>query len=360
MSKHRVALIGGIGSVAGMRNALPDGCELVGVCDVREHALERARTDDPSLLVTNDFYEIAKMDCDSVVSFTPNVTHRDIAVSCLEGGKHVFIEKPMGITLQQGGEILDAEKAAGKYVGVDLEFRWSKLGQAVKDIITSGEIGELRQLEVDHHRGGWLNNSPQGQYRTKRETSGVFKMEGIHVLDLLRSWGGDFVKVQSFAAPNTLPHYEFSDNHTVMIWFENGAMGRYSASHNKAAYGLGADMQRGPKGGHMFRMSMAGTKGVIDIDVWAAYINVMHYEADPRGSNSLKPEFQRRIDFSGLTNPMSAGHDMVGYRFDFLTRMRDGLPPYQRAADAYESEKIAFALDSLEDHQGGVIDCKSL
>ncbi len=361
MNTHRVAWIGGVGAVADMRAGLPEGCELVGVCDLRDDVLERARRAVPCLLVTKDYREIARMPgCDSVVTFTPNETHRDIAVACLDGGKNVFIEKPMGITLEQGCEILAAEKRVGKTVAVDLEFRASRVGRTVRAIIDSGELGELCQVEVDHHRGGWLNDTPQGQYRTKRRTSGYFKMEGIHMLDLLRFWVGDMESCRVFAAPNTLPHYEFPDNYTVMIRFANGVAGRYSGSHNKVGYSAGHSLTEGARQGHMFRLALAGTRGAVEVNLWEGYVNVFRHVASPAGTNSFKPEFERRIDFSGLRHPMEAGHDIAGCRHEFLRRMAAGEPPNQTAADAWRSERIAYAIDDCADLDGGRIDCRSI
>ena len=362
VNTHRVAWIGGVSTAARMRAELPEGCELVGVCDLRDDALERVRREAPDLLVTKDYREIAQMPgCDSVVTFTPNETHRDIAVACLDGGKNVFIEKPMGITLEQGREILAAEMRSGKTVAVDLEFRASRVGRTVRALIDSGELGELRQVEVDHHRGGWTNDTPQGCYRTKRRTSGYFKMEGIHMLDLLRFWAGEMETCRVFASPNTLPHYEFPDNHTVMIRFANGVAGRYSGSHNKVGHGAGGSLAEGARQGHLFRLALAGTRGAVEVNLWEGYVNVFHYVASPIGTNSLKPEFERRIDFSGLPNgALDAGHDLTGCRNEFLRRMAAGEPPYQSAADAWRSELISFAIDDCAELDGGLIDCRRL
>jgi len=361
VTTHRVAWIGGMASVHGVREQLPPGCELLAACEVRQDKLDQWRAEDPGLTVTEDYRQIAAMDgVDSVISFTPNETHRDIAVACLEGGKNVFIEKPMGVTLEQGRDILEAEQQSGRCVGVDLEFRYSRIGQDVKRIIDSGEIGELLQVDCDHHRGGWLNDSPQGRYRTKRGTSGLFKMEGIHMLDLLRFWAGEVETCWLFNAANALPQYEFADNATVMMRFAGGVQGRMTLSHTRAAYSLGADPARAVKHGHTHKLSAVGSKGALLIDFWAAHIDVLRLSAKPNGTDSLKPEFERRIDYSGLTNPLKAGHDMGGCRMEFLRRMGAGQPPYQPARDAFRSETIAYALDEGVAAEGGVIDCTAL
>lgn len=359
-SRHRVALIGFFSSVAGARASLPPSCELVGLCDIRADLLAKCRAEAPDLFVTDDFRKIASMpNCDTVVAWTPNDTHRDIAVACLQGGKHVFIEKPMGVTLEQGYEILAAEKASGKYVGVDLELRWGKQAQWIKQIIDAGEIGKIVQVELDHHRGNWLHDSPGGIYRTKKSHSGLMRMEGIHNLDFLRFLSGEIKSVHAFALPNTLLHYEFPDNMTLMIEFESGARGRFTSSHNKVGYIYGND-PRATDLGHSQHLVICGDKGMIRVDGWRHRIDVFHYGAQPAGTNSRRIDFVRSIDFSRLGDPWSATHDISGHRRDFMQRMADGKPPFQRAEDAHRSERLAFAIDAAACPDGRQIDCSRI
>lgn len=358
MKKHRVGLIGGFRSVAEARAALPPSCELVGLCDIKADVIEACRREAPNVFCATDYREIAALqNCDTVATFTPNNTHRDIAVACLRGGKNVWIEKPMGINLEQGRDILRAEQESGRRVGVDLEVRFSRMtGPEAKKILDSGELGRIVQVEADHHRGGWTCDTPQGDYRVKRATSGMMKMDGIHHVDLFRHWNGEVAAVQSFAAPNALPQYEFPDNLTAILWFANGALGRITTSHTKVAYSLGHDFERSPSLGHICRWAIVGTRGALTMDAWRRVINVYHFEAKPDGTNSLKPELDRQIDLSSL-DPAVAAHDMLGYRNDFLERMAGGRPPYQTAADAFRSEVVAQACDQSAYEGGRKIEC---
>lgn len=346
MKRHRVALIGGIGSVKEARGGLPPSCELVALCDIRKDLVDAYRREEPKLLATTDYREIAAFaECDTVATFTPTATHRDMAVACLRGGKNVWIEKPMGVNLDEGRDILRAEQESGRHVGVDLEVRFSRMtGRETRTILDSGELGRILQVEVDHQRGGWLCDTPSGTYRTRRATSGLMTMEGIHSIDLFRYWIGEIVAVQSFSAPNALPHYEIADNITCILWFENGAMGRYTCSHTKMSHSHGSDWNRGPEFGHILRYAIVGEKGSLSMDAWTLRIDIHHFRAKPIGTNSLKPEFDRRLDFNGLGHSV-AHHDMQGYRNDFLDRMAGGQPPFQPASDAFRSEQIASACD---------------
>ncbi len=341
---HGVGLIGCFGSVAAARQALPPGCELRGLCDIRRDLLDRCRVEDPTVFCTADYRELAKRpDIQSVVTFTPNETHRDIAVAMLGAGKHVFIEKPMGLTLDEGVEILEAERASGRYVAVDLEMRTLGMGPTLKAILDSGEIGRLVQIDHDHYRGGWVRDTPSGDYRTRQRTSGLFKMEGIHHLDLARSLAGEIEAVQAFSAERVLTQYEFPDNVTAMFWFRGGVLGRYTTSHTRCAYTVFKDDDLARETSHMKFWSIVGTEGSMHVDAWTQRINVFRFEASSSGS--LKPEFSRRLDYSSLPRPHDWFHDIAGNRRLFLERMVAGLPPVQRAADAFRSEVVAHAAD---------------
>jgi predicted dehydrogenase len=226
-------------------------------------------------------------------------------------------------------------------------------GKVVKDIVRSGEIGDVLSIENDHWRGGWTDNTPQGAYRTKRRTSGIMKMEGIHQVDFFRYIAGEMTALQSFAAPNALPHYEFPDNLTVMFWFASGARGRYTINHTRSAMSLGQDWQKAPQAGHLMFWGITGTKGSMMIDVWQSQIRVFRYVANPPGSNSLQAELDRVIDYSARPDRQALFHDMSGYRYDFLERMVRGDAPLQGLEDSIITERIAHLADQSA-YDGGV------
>jgi len=356
--KHRVGVIGFFSSAASARRFLPESCELTALCDIREDLIARCRQEAPDVFCTSDYRQLARRrDVDSVVTYTPNETHRDIAVAMLEGGKNVFIEKPMGITLRQGRDILAAERKSGKYVAVDLEMHVLGIGPAIKAILDAGEIGDVLHLEFDHHRGCWLHTGPSGVYRTRRRTGGLMRMEGVHEMDLFRLFAGEIAAVQSFCAPNALRHYEIPDNITVIVWFQSGAMGRYTINQTRSAYFKAPFEKRSPQFGHSAIWRITGTKGALDIDIWKTRINIYQFKPVPGGAGSEAPHFVRRIDYSGLEDPMRSFYeDMEGCRRLFLERMAAGLPPLQRAADAFRAEQVAWAAEKSSFERGQKID----
>lgn len=353
--KHRVAGIGCVGSVVEAKKSLPASCELVGVCDINEETLRKCREEDPSIFVTNDYHQIAAMEgCDTVVTFTPNAVHVPIGVACLDGGKNLWLEKPIGISLDQARELVEAKRRSGRHVGVDLEYRFSYMtGGTMRDIICSGEIGEVLSIHHEHYRGGWLHTSPSGEYRTKKETSGLMIMEGIHQIDFFRSLIGDVAAVQTFAAPNALCHYEIPDNLNCMMWFESGAFARITMNHTLCSYDVNPGWEAGPPSGHVMRWGITGTKGSMVADAWTGKISIFHYKEKPMGTNSMRPVLDRIIDYSQRPDRGAGFHDMYGYGRDFLERMASGRPPFQEVEDAFRSEQIARLADESA-YQGGV------
>ncbi len=105
----------------------------------------------------NDFYKmLGDPDIDAVAIMTPEHLHRDMAIAALQAGKHVYCEKPLAHTIQEGNDILAAVEASGKKFQVGTQRRSAKIYHKAKEIYESGVIGE-----VVYARGYWYRNSPQ-------------------------------------------------------------------------------------------------------------------------------------------------------------------------------------------------------
>ena len=103
--KVRVAIIGA-GAVADYHHVpgikLDPRGELVAVCDPNEKLLAKRQQDWGPTKQTTNYQEIAAdPDIDAVIICTPNFTHLPIALACLEGGKHVMCEKPLGLNFEE-------------------------------------------------------------------------------------------------------------------------------------------------------------------------------------------------------------------------------------------------------------------
>jgi predicted dehydrogenase len=115
--------------------------------DRREHA-ERlgfeATTEDWRAVVEHP-------EVDAVSVTTPNALHREVALAAIAAGKHVWIEKPVGVGLHDTLAVAEAAERAGVVSGVGFCYRFAPAVQHAKRLIEAGAIGD-----VNHYRGVFL------------------------------------------------------------------------------------------------------------------------------------------------------------------------------------------------------------
>lgn len=90
----------------------------------------------------------ARDDIDAVSVCTYNSTHAVCAIAALMSGKHVLLEKPMTITLDEAKDIVAAEKASGKIVSVGFQPRYGANFKQVHDIVASGALGDIYYVQI--------------------------------------------------------------------------------------------------------------------------------------------------------------------------------------------------------------------
>ena len=104
----------------------------------------------------NDYYKmLGDKSIDAIMIFTPEHLHRDMAVAALEAGKHVYCEKPLTHTIEEGFDILRAVEKSGKKFQVGTQRRSSLLYKKAKEIYESGVLGK-----VTYARAFWYRNTP--------------------------------------------------------------------------------------------------------------------------------------------------------------------------------------------------------
>jgi predicted dehydrogenase len=121
-----------------------DGCRLVGICDPTTEALARAGRRYPAARLLADWRSlVTDPDVDAVVVATPVRTHYELAAAALAAGKHVLVEKPMTATVEEAEALIDAAARANLVLMVDHTFVYTPAVQKIRQIIASGELGEV-------------------------------------------------------------------------------------------------------------------------------------------------------------------------------------------------------------------------
>jgi predicted dehydrogenase len=159
-----IALIGAGGMGTGdTKTALRhDGIKLVAVCDLYQGRIKKAKdTWGDDLFTTNDYKEILKRkDVDVVIIGTPDHWHKQISIDALNAGKHVYCEKPMVHSVDEGQELIAAWKKSGKVMMIGSQGLSSLGNEKAKELLAQGAIGDINYAE-----GFWARHSPIGAWQ---------------------------------------------------------------------------------------------------------------------------------------------------------------------------------------------------
>lgn len=166
---------------------------------------------------------------EGIILTTPNVMHEEQVVQIAGAGRHVFCEKPLGITGDSAKRSVKACEDAGVVLGIGHERRFEPALQKVKKMIDDGTLGTIMHAEsaFSHDK---LINVPSGDWRTLKETAPAAAMTGmgIHLTDLYISYFGPVKTVQALTAKRKLD-WETGDVVTVQLKFEAGMTATLSA-----------------------------------------------------------------------------------------------------------------------------------
>lgn len=137
------------------------------------------------------FEALARLDADLAIVASPPRDHREQTVQALRWGMAVLCEKPMAATVPEAEAMLAAARETGALLAVSLHRRFFPATRAVRDILQSGRLGEVRSVSWREGRDfRWPARSPSLLTRAAGG-GGVLMDLGVHVLDLLVWWLGE-------------------------------------------------------------------------------------------------------------------------------------------------------------------------
>jgi predicted dehydrogenase len=152
---------------------------------------------------TRDWRDVVDDPRVQAVSITaPNFLHREIGVAMAEAGKHIWIEKPVGLSTADASAVADAVGKAGVQGAVGFNYRNAPAVEAARDLIASGELGTVTHIRVrlfsDYaaHPDGALT----WRYELERGGHGVLGDLASHGADLARYLLGDITSLAADTA----------------------------------------------------------------------------------------------------------------------------------------------------------------
>ena len=212
MDKIRVGIIGysGIGKIHAFsyRNIgfyykdIPAPIELTGVCNRTTESVRKACSEEGFRIGTTDYLELIKSsEIDVISCCTPNDTHKDIIMACLESNKPLNCEKPMCRSMDEAKEILEKSRDYPDSV-VQLTYMYRNCLPIIKakQLIDEGFLGNVYVVRGKFLHSGYEDPARPMSWRMDFDKSGggaLFDL-GSHVLDLIYYLLGDFSKVKAF------------------------------------------------------------------------------------------------------------------------------------------------------------------
>lgn len=211
--------------------------KLEAVCDLRRERAERARQKYNVPKIYDTMYELfADKDIDIVLNLTRPAEHFDVSKNALLAGKHVYSEKPLGATLEEGMELVALAESKGLMLGGAPDTFLGAGIQTCRKIIDSGAIGDIVGATATLVCHGHENWHPDPEFYYKRGGGPMMDMGPYYITTLINLFGRakSVIGVAKINFPQRTitsePHYgeiidvEAPTHLTGVIEFDNGAV----------------------------------------------------------------------------------------------------------------------------------------
>lgn len=260
-----------------------------------------------------------RKDIDIVVVCTPHDAHTPSVVAAAETGKHVIVEKPPALTVEELQRQLKAVRANRVKTLVGFVLHWNPLLMSIDKLIEEGVFGNIFMVEVDYLHRIWL--TPEQKWLGSHEHSGTAILTGgCHAVDALRWFARSEAEEVSAYQVRTENPIEYPGTISVNVKFRDGKIGRTTTTFD-------AQMP------YRFNIGVYGTEGSVRNDELFA----------PRllpGQNDFL-KIPCILPDSGDV----AHHPFVGEVSHFLDCITTDKRPFPDLEDAAKTLAVCFAAD---------------
>ena len=162
--------------------------QLIGVADeIKNNAISLAKKFNVKPLTINQI--ISDKNIDAVSVCIPNAFHAEICIKILKSKKHVLVEKPIAIKLNDCDRMIITAKQNKVKLMVGQTYRFYPSSIAAKKIIDSKKIGDIKMVQIHGIDPGFIpGKGKMPEWFGKKELGGGLLFDLIHAVDLLRYW----------------------------------------------------------------------------------------------------------------------------------------------------------------------------
>lgn len=228
---------------------------LVALCDIRTK--EECQTDPYQVPHFHSIEDLlaSSLEFDVVTICTPNGLHAKQAIQALKAGKHVVVEKPMGLTKESCEKVIYTALQMNRQVFCVMQNRYSPPSEWIKDLIQKGILGDIYMVQINCYWNRDERYYKAGSWKgTEELDGGTLFTQFSHFIDIMYWLFGDIDYIQGrFADFNHQNSTDFEDSGFVSFEFLNGGMGTINYSTSVAQQNLESSL------------TVIGSKGSIKI-----------------------------------------------------------------------------------------------
>lgn len=216
--------IAGYGVVGKKRRICIDSNPNMKTVAVSDINFKHDGTDSDGIKSFNSYDKLLGEDLDVLFVSLPNYLAAEATIFGLKNGIHVFCEKPPGRTVEDIRNVIEEEK---KYPGLKLKYgfnhRYHQSVMEAKKIIESKKFGEIISIRGVYGKSRMITFPFGWRAERKYAGGGILLDQGIHMLDMIICFAGEFEEVKSFIS-NDYWHHDVEDNAYAIMRNKGGVV----------------------------------------------------------------------------------------------------------------------------------------
>jgi UDP-N-acetylglucosamine 3-dehydrogenase len=288
--------------------------------------LDRSTIPD-SVTVYREWEELIKHpELDAVSVCVPHHMHAPITLAALAAGKHVLVEKPLALTVEEGRLLIESAQKHNRTIMVELTHRFYPAARAAQELVRGGLLGEIFAVEdrVIEPAGAQI----QPWLKTKALAGGGAGLtNGVHMVDRVAAITGQALAFESGRAGYSGGLGDVEDTAALLLTLENGAPVQMLSSwptgtwHASCGHGTGVDDE----------LSIYGTLGTLRMWAWRGW-RFEPLTGEPAREHICHP------DDEPMTDRIQSG--VAAALEEFVAAVSEGREPVPSAADALAAQEL--------------------
>jgi predicted dehydrogenase len=264
-----------------------------------------------------DYRNLLQEKLDVLIVCLTNEIAPEVTIAGIEAGLHVFCEKPPGRNVEDIVRVIQSERKQPRCkLMYGFNHRYHDSVQDALKLMRSGELGRIINMRGVYGKSKLITFN-QPDWRTRRDIAGggVLLDQGIHMVDLMRLFAGEFTEVHSFVSNNHWG-YEVEDNAYALMRTAEGVVGMLnsSATQWRHRFNLDINMERGSL---ILGGILSGTKSYGAETLTVARVDHENDNGDPKEQitrynrdPSWEEEINRFVECIRMDEPIKSGSSL--------------------------------------------------